>query len=100
MFRVGSLIKSSNRYRKSQDALSALRVRQVAKELIEQELLKNYPQEILKNLRTTTIRGGVLTVVCPPTLSAEIYTKSEELIKAINKKLGVRMVVKLRFKAG
>lgn len=100
MFRpVGSLIKLSPRYQKSQGALSALAVRQIARDCLLR-MCGDYPEAVAKKVKVTTYKNGVLTVIAPSVVSADLYTRSGDLVDTVNKKVGGKILKKVLFKAG
>ncbi len=96
---VGSLIKLSPKYQKSQGALSAIAVRQIARECLIR-MSRDYPEEVAKKIKVTTYSRGVLTVVAPPVVSSDLYMRSGDLVDIINKKAGGKILRRVLFKAG
>lgn len=95
--KVGSLIKLSPKYSKSSGAVSALMVRRIALEVI-QAVGRDYPEDLIKKIRPTVYRAGVLTVECPSVATSEFFMRSEEIIEEVNKKLGQVILREVKFK--
>lgn len=96
--RVGSLIKASPRHEKSEDAIVAIQVRQIAKGSIERTC-RDLPLSVLKDIKVTTYRDGELTVVAPSIVCAELLMRSDELIDNVNSKVGAKVLRSVRFRA-
>ena len=96
---VGGMIGVRGRFGKSGDAVAAIQVRQVATKVINDELA-DLPKEVLGLIVVKTYKNGVLTIACPPMVSAELYMRSSGLIKGINGVLGKELVYEIRFRAG
>lgn len=100
MFRkVGSLVKLSPRYSKSEGALSAIKVRQLARDAIG-AMCRDYPEEVLKKIQVKSYQRGTLTIVCPGVVSSELYMRSGELIDDVNSRVGVKILRSIKFRAG
>lgn len=93
---IGSLIYKLPNKTSARGAISALLVRHVAKEAIDRELV-DFPQEVLSAIKVKSFKAGVLTVATTPTLAAELHMRSGGLIKDINKKVGQRLLSRIRF---
>jgi len=95
--KVGSLIKLSPKYNKSQGSISAIMIRQIAKQALS-DMLRDYPEDLVKKIKPTVYKNGTLNVECPSTASAELYMRSGELIAAVNHKVGLKILKNIRFK--
>jgi len=96
---IGSLIKLSPRYQKSQGALSAIVVRQIARDCLLR-MCSDYPEDVAKKVKVTTYNRGILTVVAPLIVSSDLYMRSGDLVDIVNKKVGGKILKKVLFKAG
>ncbi len=94
---VGSLLSSLARRSKTPEAILALQVRQVAKEVIEREMF-DMPKDMVDSIRVKSFKNGLLVISAPPLLAAELSMRSGGLEKAINKTLGGLIIRSLRFK--
>lgn len=94
---IGSLIFEPSISRKT-GTIGALRVRQVAKEVIERQL-NDLPADILKQIQIKTFKNGVLRITAPVIISGELHMASMEILKNINFKLRSMVVKKIYFKA-
>lgn len=100
MFRhVGALIKTPARYKKSQDALTAIRIRQIARDSLY-GLTRDYPADVAKSIKVTTYKNMVLTVVAPAVVAADLHMRSGELVDEVNKRVGAKVLVSVKFRAG
>lgn len=77
----------------------ALHVRQAFGDSVK-SVCSDLPEEILKSVKASVFSNGVLTIVCPQLVSAELSMRSGELVRDINKVLGRRIVARLRFRVG
>jgi len=96
--RIGFILKTTPRRSKSSEPLLALQVRQVAKESLG-KILREYPEDLDKKIKVKSFKNGVLVVIAPSLLSAELHTRSEGLKKDINKGLAKKVVEKIRFRS-
>lgn len=94
---VGSIIANKGRYGKSSEAILALQVRGAAKKILE-GICADLGEGVVKSAKVKSFKNGVLNIVAPGLLSAELYMRSGELKKAINEELGGVLVKDLRFK--
>lgn len=93
---IGSLIYKLPNRANAKRAISALMIRHIAKEAIDRELV-DFPQEILSTIKVKSFKNRVLTVATTPTIAAELHMRSGGLIRDINKKVGERLLVRIRF---
>ena len=96
---IGSLIKEIPSRSRIPRAILALQVRQAAKESLR-VVCSDLPKEILESVKATSFKNGVLTLIAPSLVCAELHLRSEGLIKDINKALGKKIVNKIRFRVG
>ena len=96
--RISSIIKSTPKRSRSPDAFLALQVRQISKESLG-KILREYPEDLSKKIKVKSFKNGVLVVIAPSLLSAELHTRSEGLKKDINKGLAKKVVEKIRFRS-
>ena len=94
---VGSLFKNTQISSRSSGAIMAMRVRQVAKDIIDSEMA-GFGEEILKSIKVATLRGGVLTITAPPIVLGELHMRSGGLIREANKALGAVVIKSLRLR--
>lgn len=92
---VGSLIKVSPVHSKSGGAITAMRVRQVALDLIKKEIGGFCD---IKTIKPSTFRNGVLTIIAPTLINSELHMRSEGLKRDINKTVG-GILKDIRFKS-
>lgn len=95
---IGSLIGSLARRSKTPEAILALQVRQVAKEVVARELF-DLPKDLVDSIRIKSFKNGLLVINAPPLLAAELTMRSGGLRESINKVLGKDFVRVLRFRA-
>lgn len=95
---VGSLLKEIPIRSKSSSAILALQVRNAAKDGLA-VVCGDLPKEIIEAIKPSVFKGGVLTITAPQMVTGELQMRSEGLIKEINKALGRRVVIKLRFRS-
>lgn len=93
---IGSLIYKLPSRASARGAISALMIRHIAKEAIDRELV-DFGQEVLSTIKVKSFKGGVLTVNTTPTLAAELHMRSGGLIRDINKKVGGKLLSRIRF---
>src|SRR3989344_5539653 len=96
--RIGSILKTTPAGRRNSGSFLALQVRQAAKGILD-KILNDYPEDFAKKVKVKTFKGGVLTVVAPQLMSAELHMRSSGLKKDINKVLGNKLVNGIRFKS-
>ena len=94
---VGSLLGSITRRSKTPDAIVALQVRQVAKDVIGRELF-DIPKDIVDSIKIKSFKNSLLVVSAPPLVAAELKMRSGGLKDNINKRLGVTTVRQIRFR--
>lgn len=92
---VGSLLRNSRVSNKSSDAIIAMRVRQVAGDLIKKEM-SIYETS---NIKVTTFRSGILTISALPIVAGELHMRSGGLIRDINRALGGGFVRAFKFRS-
>lgn len=96
--RVGSLLGSVSVRSKQPEAILALRVRGMAKEALV-NFLKDLPESIEKQIKVKTFKNGVLTIVTPTAVAAELHMRGEGLKDAVNKAIGRSIVHKIMFRS-
>jgi hypothetical protein len=96
---VGSLIYKLPNKGGAREAISALLVRQVAKEAIDRELV-DFGQEVLLTIKVKSFKKGVLTVSAAPMVAAELHMRSGGLIRDINKKVRGKVLRRILFRVG
>lgn len=96
---IGSLLKVLPRRSKTPNAIIALHVRQAFSDSLL-VVWPDLPGELLAKIKASVFKNGVLTIVSPQLVSAELSMRSGGLIAHINKVLGRRVVNKLRFRNG
>ena len=94
---IGSIIKSLPQRSKTPQIILALQIRQAAKEVLC-EVCADLPIDVIDGIKVSTFKSGVLTLVAPNLVSAELQMRSEGLIGGVNKELGKKIVKRLRFK--
>src|SRR3989344_4256153 len=94
---VGDLLKILPRSSKIPEAILALHIRQAFDETLK-TVCADLPDETLAKVRAAVFKNGVLTVVCPQMVSAELSMRSGGLVRDINRVLGRRAVTRLRFR--
>lgn len=77
----------------------AIFVRKAFKESLV-ESCADLPTEAIAAVKASTFKNGVLTVVAPQLVSAELSMRSGGLLRVINKVLGRRVVLRLKFRSG
>lgn len=92
---VGSLLRNSRVSSKSSDAIVAMRVRQVAQDVI----LREMAVYDVSGVKVTTFRKGMLTIQAPAILAGELHMRSGGLIGDINRALGGTYVRLFRFRS-
>ena len=97
--RVGSLLGTVATRSRAPKALVALQLRQIAQDSLK-STCSDLPKEIFDSIKASTFKNGVLTIVCPQYVSAELQMRSGGLIRDINRRVGRRIVNRLRFKGG
>jgi len=95
---VGQLIKTLPRRSKTPEAILALHVRQAFGQSLG-EVCGDLGAETLSKIKARTFKNGALTVVCPQLVCAELSMRSGGLIGDINKTLGRKIVLRLRFRS-
>lgn len=75
----------------------ALQVRGAAKKILE-GICVDLEEDLVKSVKVKSFKNGVLNIVAPGLLSAELYMRSSGLKKEINEILGKNLVKKIRFK--
>ena len=96
---LGSLLKTLPKRSKTPTAILALHVRRVFGEALFVECA-DLPSGILAKVKASTYKNGVLTVIAPQLVCAELSMRAGNLLGEINRNLGRRAVLKLRFKRG
>lgn len=97
--RVGTLIRPSIKYGKSENVLSAIRIRQICQDAIAR-MCRDYPEDLVKKIKATTYKNGVLTIVTPTIVGTELHMRSGELVDNVNKLFGAKVLRGIKFKAG
>ena len=94
---VGSLIGSIAGRSKAPDAILALQVRQIAKEVIGRELF-DVPKDLVDSIKVKTFKNGVLVIGSVPLLAAELQMRSGGLKDNINSAIGKVVVRQIKFR--
>lgn len=94
---IGSVIREIPVRSRSPRAMVALMVRNAAKEALT-EVCGDLPPDIITKIEPAVFKNGTLTVTAPQMVTAELQMRSEGLKKEINKALGRKVVVQLRFR--
>lgn len=97
--RIGSILKTKPTSPRGSGTFVALQVRQVAKEVLN-KILAIYPEDLSRKVKVKSFKNGVLYIVAPPILSAELFARSGGLKKDLNETLGKRIVREIRFRRG
>lgn len=98
--KIGAFIWTPNgKSLKSDGALFALQVRQIARESIEREC-RDLPAEVVKTIKLVSYKNKTLTIELPQMVGAELQARSGGLIKDINRVFGKNIVSALRFRRG
>jgi len=97
--RVGNLLEGLATRSRAPKAIIALQVRQVAKESLK-VVCCDLPKEVIDSIKALSFKNGVLTLAASSLVSSELMTRSDGLIKEINRALGKKLVSRLRFRAG
>lgn len=95
---LGSLLKTLPKRSKTPEAIVALHVRRAFDEAVA-KTCADLPADILKKISASTVKGGTLTVVAPQLVSAELSMRAGGLLKEINRLLGRRVVIRLKFRS-
>ncbi len=96
---VGMLLKTLPKRSKTPEAILALYVRRA----FGQSLVKicaDLPNDVLNSARAKTFRNRVLTIVAPTLLATELQMRAGGLTREINRVLGKKVVMRLRFRVG
>lgn len=96
---IGSLIGRLPRHSRISGAVLALSVRMAFEEVLF-KVCADLPADRLKLVKATTFKDGVLTVECSGLLKSELSMRSREILNGMNKIIGKRVVLKLRFVGG
>jgi len=96
--RIGSILKTTPKRSRSPDAFLALQVRQISKESLG-KILREYPEDLSKKIKVKSFKNGVLVVIAPSLLSAELHARSDGLKGDINRALGRNIIEKIRFRS-
>lgn len=94
---VGDLLKTLPRRSKIPDAILAIHVRRAFDDCLE-KACADLPAQTLTEVKASVFKNGMLTVVAPGLVSAELSMRSSGLREEINKALGRDIVKKLRFR--
>ena len=99
MFRpIRSLIKEIPTRHKTPKAIIALQVRQAARESLR-VICADLPKEVNDSIKVVSFKNSVLTLAASSLVCSELMTRSEGLIKEINRVLGKKIVSHLRFRS-
>jgi len=63
-------------------------------------MCRDYPEDLVKKIKVTTYRNGVLTIVCTSVAAGELHMRSEELVDSVNRRFGAKVLRNIRFRAG
>lgn len=94
---VGNLLRTLPKRSRTPEAIIALHVRQVFGDSLK-KACADLPETSLALVRASTFKGGVLNVIAPSLLSAELNMRSGGLIQDINEALGRKAVKRLKFR--
>lgn len=94
---IGDLIRTLPRRSRVPEAILALHVRGAFSDCLK-KVCADLPAETVSKVETSVFKNGVLTIVAPQLVCAELSMRSEGLVKEINKTLGRRLVNRLRFR--
>jgi hypothetical protein len=94
---IGNLIKALPRRSKTPEAILALHVRQAFSAALN-TVCGDLDQVFLKDVRASVFKNGILTVISPALLSAELSMRSGGLTREINRLLGRNIVLRIRYK--
>ena len=72
-------------------------VRQSAREAIA-ENIRDLGGEIMESIKVSNFKNGVLVMSAPGLVCTELKMRSGALIDAINKRIGKKVIFKIRFK--
>lgn len=96
---VGELIKTLPRRTRVPNAILAIHVRRAFSESLK-KVCADLPAETLIAVKAPVFKNGVLTVVAPQLVCAELSMRAGGLISDINRALGRDVVKRLRFRVG
>ena len=96
---VGSLLKNLPRRSKISDAMLAIHIRRTF-DIVLSEVCADLSNSVLVKVKPVSFKNGVLTVKSPSLVSAELQMRSGGLIRAVNGKLGRKIILKIRFRIG
>jgi len=94
---LGSFLNTPSTAKRHGGYILALYVRLAASESIK-ELFRDLLLGSLKDVKVSTFKNGVLTIRTASLLATELQMRSEGLKKEINRKLGKKVVEKIRFR--
>ncbi len=95
---LGQLINSRTRNPKVSEALYAISVRKVFKEVLL-ENCSDLPPEVLGKIKAVSFADGILTVRVQGLAKAELLMRSGGLIKGVNKALSRKVVFKIKLRS-
>lgn len=95
---VGELVREIPGRPRASNAIVALQIRQMALDSIK-KTMKDLPEEVLDQIKVTTYKNGVLTIIAPTILLSELKMRSGGLVDDVNKVLGKKLIRDLRFRA-
>lgn len=93
---VGNLLSSFSKRSRVSTAVSALVVMQVFREVLA-EVCSDLPKAKISEIKAKSFKEGQLEVLCTGLMTSELSMRSGELIRALNDKVGRRVVTRIKF---
>ena len=97
MFRpVGSLLINSRKSTKISPQILAISIMHAVRQVLAKQ---GFSSEVLQVIKVATYKNGAITIKCPTTVTAELFTRSAGLIEDVNREIGKPVIKKIKFKA-
>ncbi|HSX18721.1 MAG TPA: hypothetical protein VLE91_01145 [Candidatus Saccharimonadales bacterium] len=94
---VGTLLKTLPKRSKIPDAVLAIHIRSAFDDALK-ATCSDLPAAVLTSIHALSFKNKVLTISSPRLVSVELSMRSGKLLGEVNKILGRRVVLRLRFK--
>ena len=95
---VGNLLDRLPKRSKLSGAVSALMIMRVFDEALV-EVCTDLPKDKLSLVKAKTFKDGVLEVSCTGLMVSELSMRAGDLIRALNKRLARKVILKIRLRS-
>lgn len=94
---IGVLLGGLAKHSKSSEVILALQVRHAAKDCLKKEC-RDMPDNLIDLVKVASYKNGTLKLIAPSLVCAELQMRSGGLTDGINRRLGRKLVFRIRLK--